>query len=164
MSIGTPFQYKFTSGYINAGLFYDDHRARDFDQSINSNNKLGYLIQANQSCNLIAKIKFDIFANYTSSRVDGVYLDNPISFVNLSLSRKFLNDSLTLRLWANDIFDRYKFTGTTRFNNMQATYLSEGDWHYFKIVLQWDFGALQPKNQERKISREELNRINTNQN
>ena len=68
--------------------------------------------------------------SYTSPRVDGIYTDNPISYLNVAVSRKFWNNQLQVRLLANDIFDTYKFTGISTINNNDWTYLSEGDWHF----------------------------------
>ncbi|MEM8899634.1 MAG: outer membrane beta-barrel protein, partial [Bacteroidota bacterium] len=123
--------------------------------------KPGFYLQMNHSIALPWKLKADLMVNYTSSRVDGVYTDNPISFVNFALSRFFLQERLRVQVWANDIFDNYKFTGITRFNAMEADYLSEGDWHFIKLSLNWNFGKLGASRLgDSRISRQELNRIN----
>ena len=66
----------------------------------------------------------------------------PSPYLNLSLSRKFFNERLTTTLWANDVFNDFRFTGTSQFNGTRMDYLSEGDWHYVKLMLQWSFGKL----------------------
>ncbi|MEL6988855.1 MAG: hypothetical protein AAGK97_13670, partial [Bacteroidota bacterium] len=71
-----------------------------------------------------------------------------------------LKDKLLCRIWFNDILDKWKFTGETQFNAMEGTYLSEGDWHFAKIVLSWNFGKMKSKTTKQQISNEELNRIN----
>ncbi len=162
-ALSFPLSFGKYSGFFTLGSYYDDHRTRDFEQIV-TNSRLGFYFQANQSLQLPWNIRFDAIINYTSKRVDGIYLDNPISFVNLALSKKILNDQLTIRFWANDIFDDYKFTGVTEFNAMRGDYLSEGDWHFVKLSLNWNFGKLgTEKVKENKISQSELNRINANQ-
>lgn len=161
-TVAYPINYKWYSAYFSVGAFYDDHKVADTDQFV-TNTRLGYILQANQTFQLPWGFRLDAYFKYTSPRVDGVYLDNSISYLNLALTRKFFNNHLTARFWANDIFDQFKFTGITSFNSMEADYLSEGDWHFFKFVLSWDFGKLGTGNfRENRISKKELNRVNRN--
>ncbi|MEM1119021.1 MAG: outer membrane beta-barrel family protein [Bacteroidota bacterium] len=162
VALSRPLSYKTWNGYFTVGTFYDDHQAMDTEGLI-KNDKLGYYVQVNQSLQLPWALKLDAYMNYTSSRVDGVYTDNPISYLNLSLSRKFFDNQLTVTLWGNDVFDKYKWKGVTNFNQMYATYLSEGDFHYIRLALNWNFGKL-GTNQfgGKQVSKAELNRINPN--
>ena len=161
-ALSRPINFKWYSAYVTIGTFYDDHQISDIDDVL-VNDKWGYYFQINQSIQLPWAFKLDAYCNYTSSRVDGVYIDNPISYVNVSLSRKFFNNQLTATLWGNDVFDKYKFTGITNFNQMYATYLSEGDWHFIRLSLNWSFGKLGTNQLGGKsISKSELNRINRN--
>ncbi len=164
ISLSRPFNYKGYTAYVTAGVFFDDHQVRDAEQVL-INDQAGYYFQVNQSVRLPWELRLDAVFNYTSSRVDGVYIDNPISYVNISLSRRFFRDHLKVTLWGNDVFDKFKYTGITNFNQMSATYLSEGDYHYLRLALNWDFGKLGTANLNGKqVSRSELNRINRNQN
>lgn len=159
-TLSRPVNFKKYSAYFTVGTFYDDHQVPDVDKLL-VNDKWGYFIQFNQSIQLPWAFKFDTYYSYTSSRVDGPYIDNPISYLNLSLSRKFFDNQLTATLWGNDVFDKFKFTGITNFNRMYATYLSEGDFHLIRLSLNWNFGKLGTNNFSRKqVSKAELNRIN----
>ncbi len=159
-ALSRPINFKKYSAYFTIGTFYDDHQVPDTDNLL-VNNKWGYYVQVNQSIQLPWSLKLDAYYNYTSSRVDGVYIDNPISYLNLSLSRKFFDNQLTATLWGNDVFDKYKFTGISNFNRMYMTYLSEGDFHYIRLSLNWNFGKLGTNNfGGKQISKSELNRIN----
>ncbi len=159
-ALSRPLQFKWYSAYFTAGVFYDDHQVRD-TETLLMNDKWGYYFQTNQSVQLPWLLKLDAYYNYTSSRVDGVYIDNPISYLNLSLSRPFFNKQLTATLWANDVFDTFKFTGISNFNQMYMTYLSEGDFHFIRLSLNWNFGKLGTNHLGGKqISKSELNRIN----
>ena len=155
-----PINFKKYSAYFTVGTFYDDHQVPDTDNLL-VNNKWGYYVQINQSLQLPWSFKLAANYSYTSSRVDGVYIDNPISYLNLSLSRKFFNNQLTTTLWGNDVFDKFKFTGISNFNRMYMTYLSELDFHYIRLSLNWNFGKLGTNNfGGKQISKSELNRIN----
>ncbi|MEO9964193.1 MAG: outer membrane beta-barrel protein [Reichenbachiella sp.] len=152
----------YSANFLFAG-FYDQHQITDTRGQLN-NNKPGYYFQINQFLDLPWRMKLATYIRYTSNRVDGVYTDNPISFINVSWSRKFLNDKLSVQIWANDILDRFKFTGDSNFNNMYMTYLSEGDWRFVKVTLSWNFGKLGAAGfNTKKISQEEVGRINKNQ-
>lgn len=159
-ALSRPVNFKKYSVYFSVGTFYDDHQVPDTDNLL-VNNKWGYNFQINQSVELPWSMKLAANYSYTSSRVDGVYIDNPISYLNVSLSRKFFNNQLTTTLWGNDVFDKFKFTGTSNFNQMYMTYLSELDFHYIRLSLNWNFGKLGTNNfGGKQISKSELNRIN----
>ncbi len=161
LSISRPVKAKWYSAYFSLGGFYDNQQTSNFDQSLFKNRNAGFYFQANQSFQLPFKMKLDTYFKYTSSRVDGVYLGVPISYLNVGLSRKFLNNALTVRFWANDIFNKFRFSGYTQFNNMEATFLSDGDFRFYKFSLNWNFGKLGTNAlREKKISRDELNRVN----
>ncbi|MEO0733784.1 MAG: outer membrane beta-barrel protein, partial [Bacteroidota bacterium] len=162
-TLSRPYAFKSISGFVSLGVFYDDHRIPDLGNRQAVNAQFGYNLQLNTQVSLPAELTFAGFANFTSRKVDGPYLDNPISFVNLSLSRRFFKDQLQVTLWTNDVFDRFWFRGTTEFNKMQASYISRGDWRFTKIALRWNFGKLQAGNTNGRSSRSELNRINQNQ-
>ncbi len=159
--VSRPFTYKGYSANFILGGFFDNHQTKDISDIL-ANQKAGFYFQINQFFKLPWAMQGAAYARYTSARVDGIYIDNPMSFINVSLSKNFFHDQLTVRLWANDILDRWKFTGIAAFNNMEGTYLSEGDWHFAKIVFQWNFGKLGTRAfSKKKISDEELGRINT---
>lgn len=140
-TVSRPLSGKWWSAYITAGIFYDHHAIADLEQQLN-NTKTGVYLRLAPSITLPGKLKFDAVLNYTSPRVDGVYDDNSVSYLNLSLSRKFFNERLTTTLWANDVFDDFRFTGVSHFNGTRMDYLSEGDWHYIKLMFNWNFGKL----------------------
>jgi len=148
-AVSRPLGGKWWSAYLTAGIFYDDHAVADLDQQLN-NTKTGVYLRLAPSLSLPGKFKFNAVLNYTSPRVDGVYNDNSVSYVNLSLSRKFFNDRFTATLWANDVFDDYRFTGVSHFNGSRMDYLSEGDWHYVKLMFNWNFGKLGNRNWKSK--------------
>ena len=163
-NLSRSFSHGSYSAYCSLGIFFDDHQIWDVEQTF-ANRKPGYFLQLNQSVELPWQLKLEAVFNYTSSRVDGVYTDNPISYLNVSLSRRLLQNQLRISLWGNDVFNKFRWTGTTNFNLMQATYLSEGDFHYVRLSLNWDFGKLGTQAlQARQVSGKELGRINRNQN
>ena len=161
-SLSYPLNIKKYSANFTIGAYYDNHKIKDISQAL-SNNKAGFYIQTWQSLSLPGAVKLDVSYRYTSSKVDGVYVDNPLSYMHISLSKSFFNNKLKVRLWGNDVFDKFKFIGTSDFNNMHMTYLSELDWNYYKVVLNWNFGKLNSKKLNKQlVSGTELNRINRN--
>lgn len=120
----------------------------------------GYYFYTNQSLQLPGDIKLECIIQYTSPRVDGIYRDTPVSAVSVAVSRKFFQNQLNVRVLGNDIFDEYKFRGTSDFGGIEMGYLSEGDWHFVKLSLNWSFGKLGTGAlREKKISKDELRRI-----
>ncbi|MEM9259558.1 MAG: outer membrane beta-barrel protein [Bacteroidota bacterium] len=162
VALSRPVSHGNFSAYLTAGMFYDDQRIQDISQQL-VNARLGYFLEASPSLRILDNWSVSAYAKYTSTRVDAVYVDNPISIVNLAVSRKFLKDRLKVTLWSNDIFDRNWFSGVVTFNGMSANYISRGDWHYTKIVFNYTFGKLQAKANLSSVGRSELNRINRGQ-
>ncbi|MEM6318959.1 MAG: TonB dependent receptor [Bacteroidota bacterium] len=159
-TVSFPIQRGWYSSYTTLGVRSETHYVADIEQQLR-NHQAGYYLQTHQSFQLPASIKFDVLYSYTSPRVDGIYRDRPISYLHLGLSRSFFNNHLRVNLWGNDILDTYKFRGTAAFNQSNFSYLSEGDWHYVKLALNWDFGKLGVQNfREKKLSKSELGRIN----
>ena len=158
-SLTFPINKKWYSSYNVIGGRMESHNFLDRGIVV-TNSKSGYYLYTNQSFQLPKNIKLEMIYQYTSPRVDGIYTDNPISALSVAVSRKFFNKHLSVRLLGNDIFDKYKFTGISIVSDTHMDYLSEGDWHFVKLSLHWDFGKLGINNfNEKKISKEELRRI-----
>lgn len=160
LSLSKAFQKGSYSAYLMLGGRYESHHYQDL--GLRSTNTLGgYFVYANQSVSLPLDVKFDVTFSYTSPRVDGIYRDNPISYLHVGLTRKFWQNRLLVNLRGNDILDKWRYTGTANVYNNDWTYLSEGDWQYAKLTLQWDFGKLgQQAFSGQKAAAEELTRIN----
>ena len=158
-SLTFPINKKWYSSYNVIGGRIEVHNYLDRGNVI-TNQQAGYYLYTNQSIQLPGDVKLEIIYQYTSPRVDGIYRDNPISAFSIAASRKFFNNHLSVRLLGNDVFDKYKFTGISTFNDIKMDYLSEGDWHFIKLSLNWDFGKLGVGNfRDKKISKDELQRI-----
>ena len=125
-----------------------------------TNQKPGFYIFTNHSFQLPRDITLELTYRYTSPRVDGIYTDRPISALSIAASRTFFNKHLTVRILGNDLFDNFKFRGTSQFYGNEWRYLSEGDWHFVKLSLVWNFGRMGVGSmKDQRISQEELQRI-----
>ena len=159
LTVTRPFQKGKYSSYYSVTARYEDHRYLDQEKEV-SNSKPGLYFYTSQSIILPEKINMSLIYQYTSSRVDGLYTDRPISSLSINLSRSFMNDKLKVSLHANDIFDQYRFKGKASIFGNDWTYLSAGDWRYVNLSLNWNLG----KNTSRGFkngnqSKDELNRI-----
>ncbi len=158
LSASGQINYKKYHANISLGGFYDKHNLQDFDREF-SNRRFGYYLQFNQKLGLPWGLQLAGYMRYVSTRVDGVYIDDPMSYLNLSLSKGFMGDQLNVQLWFNDVWDDWRFVGISTFNNMYMDYVSQGDWHFFKLSLNWNFGKLNAAGlNEKRISKDELNR------
>lgn len=160
LTLSMPLERGGWSSYYSLTSRWEDHRYED-QRRIVSNQTYGFYLYTNQTFQLPSRIKAEAIFQYTSPRVDGIYTDDPVSALSLAVSRKFLNDRLTARLLANDVFKNYKFTGTASVYGHAWTYRSQGDFRYLQLSLNWNFGKLTTTQlQPKAISEEELNRIN----
>lgn len=159
-NLSFPLQNKWYSSYTTLTARLDDHRF--FDRELaTSNQSFGVDIQSNHTFYLPKDFSFELFLKHNSPRVDGIYTDQSITMVSFGLSRSFLNNALTARLYANDIFKGFRFKGTYDVYDNEWTYLSEGDFRYVKLSLNWNFGKLGTNKLHNKhLYNSELNRIN----
>ncbi len=159
VSLTLPFQHKWWNSYNVIGARREAHHLLE-NEMITVNEQAGYYLFTQQTFQLPVDLKLTLNYQYTSPRVDGIYLDNPISNFGFTLSRKFFQQQLTVNMIANDIFNKYRFTGISTFDNTLLNYLSAGDMRSFRLTLHWDFGKLGTNVLgEKKISKAELNRL-----
>ncbi|MEN0048036.1 MAG: outer membrane beta-barrel family protein, partial [Bacteroidota bacterium] len=159
-NLSFPLQNKWYSSYTTLTARLDDHRFFDRDIAT-SNQSFGMDIQSNHTFYLPKDFSFELFLKHNSPRVDGIYTDQSITMISFGLSRSFLNNTLTTRLYANDIFKGFRFKGTYDVYDNEWTYLSEGDFRYVKLSLNWSFGKLGTNKLHNKhLYNSELNRIN----
>ena len=155
-----PLQNKWHSSYTTLTARLDDHRF--FDRAIaRSNVRVGYDIKSNHTFYLPKDFTLELYLQYASPRVDGLYTDGVVSAVSFGISRKFLNNALTARLYANDVFQGYQFRGTYDVYDNEWTYLNAGDFRFVKFSLNWNFGKLSTnKFNNKHLYNAELQRIN----
>ena len=154
-----PFNWKGWQSYNVLGARLEQHYYPDEGMQV-VNQQAGYYLFTRQSFALWPSTKLDISYQYTSPRVDGIYLDNPISNFGFSLNQSFWKKQLNASFVVNDLFNKFRFTGISTFDDTLLRYLSAGDMRSFKIVLNWDFGKLgSAAFKNKKISQAELNRF-----
>lgn len=158
-SLTLPFNTKGWQSYNVLGARLEQHYYPDEGIQV-VNQQAGYYLFSRQSFAVTTTTKLDLSYQYTSPRVDGIYLDNPISNFGFSLSQSLWHKQLNLSFVVNDLFNKFRFTGISTFNNAHLRYLSAGDMRSFKVVLNWDFGKLgSGAFKNKKISQSELNRF-----
>jgi len=154
-----PFNLKGWQSYNVIGARLEQHYYLDEGVQV-VNRQAGYYLFTRQSFALRPSTKLDVSYQYTSPRVDGIYLDNPISNLGFSLNQAFWKKQVNASFVVNDLFNKFRFTGISTFDNTLLRYLSAGDMRSFKIVLNWDFGKLgSAAFKNKKISQAELNRF-----
>ncbi|MEM8523407.1 MAG: outer membrane beta-barrel family protein [Bacteroidota bacterium] len=160
VNLSFPLQNKWHSSYTTLTARLDDHRFFDRDVA-RSNVRAGYNIRSNHTFYLPKDFTLELYLQYASPRVDGLYTDSSVSAVSFGISRKFLNNALTARLFANDIFRGYQFQGTYDVYDNEWTYLNAGDFRFVRFSLNWNFGKLgTSKLHNKHLKDSELNRIN----
>jgi hypothetical protein len=161
ITLSKSFSFGKYNAYAILGGRSEYHRFRDMGGLI-TNQKAGVYLYLNQSLQLPGDMRLELLYSYSSPRVDGIYTDRNVQFLNIGLSKSFIKNQLNVRLHANDIFDTYKFRGTAQVNDNDWTYLSEGDWRFVKLVLSWDFGKLSKQSlRQRKVSDSEAKRVSS---
>ncbi|MEM1216965.1 MAG: outer membrane beta-barrel family protein, partial [Bacteroidota bacterium] len=159
LTLSRGFQVGKYSSYNMFGLRSEHHQFRD-EGRLTTNATNGWYLYTSHNFLLPASFKLETSFTYNSRRVDGAYIDNPVYFWHAGISRKFLQDQLLVRLYANDMLDSYRFIGISNVLGNDWTYLSEGDWQFIQLSLHWEIGKMNTNAlQERKIGQAELQRM-----
>lgn len=133
--------------------------------TFNQNNPI-YSFNTNHSVNLGEGFKlqlgyFHLFPHYVSTtRIDD------ISNLSIGFQKSILKNKGTLRLNVNDLLWNQYPQGTTRFGNIDDTFISYRDTRYATLSLTWNFGkqSVQPQRRRNSGVQEELDRARQQQN
>lgn len=144
------------NAYMNLNLNYTINEA-DYGNNVVVDVRAGnYNIYQQHTFKLGKGWKGEISGWYSGPGVwGGVFLFDPSYSLNLGIQRKFINDKLNVRLFANDITFQSGWSGVSEFNGLRG--LGQGNWDSRRVSLSisYDLGNSNVKSRKRNTGIED---------
>jgi hypothetical protein len=123
------------------------------------NDRVSYTLQSNHTMKLPSNVKMELNLMYQSPAVNGLYLMDAMSRVDIAFRISIFKKKLDVTLKANDLFKGYKLHWTTDINGNRNDFDQ-----YFRvgsigISLRYNFSQGEKTKSQQNKSIEEMNRI-----
>lgn len=145
LSVSYPTKFaKWWNVYFSLNAYRSIYEATNDDFVALSQNTLSFYGQ--NTFTLPKGFKLEVSGWYSSPSVwGGTYQTRSLGSFNMALQKKFLDDNLTIRLAANDIFFTSPWQGDTRFGDLFIQGSGGYDSRQFSINLSYNFGRSEIK-------------------
>ena len=160
--VSYPFQAtKWWNVYFSMNAYHTDFKSSDVKFKPIAANVLSFYGQ--NTFNLPKKWNFEVSGWFASPGIwGGTFKTRSLGSLDLALQKKVLNDKVSIRIAATDVFFTSPWRGTTEFGGLKIA--GRGGWEsrQIKLNLSYNFGNKQLKaTRQRSTSNEdEKNRIN----
>lgn len=161
-----PFEVrKGWNAYFNFSASHIDNQATYPDGGVVDVQAYTYNIYTQQTFDLPWKLKGEISGWFSGPGVwGGVFLYENSWSLNLGLQRKFLNDQLSVRLSANDLFYESGWEGYSDYNGLYSEGRGNWDSRRVSMSLNYNFGNQKVKSRKRETGLEqEAGRVGSGQ-
>lgn len=157
LSISAPVQInKWWNAYFNGNFNHIDNQADYGDGKVVDVQAFSYSIYQQHTFDLPAGFKLELSGWYSGPGVwGGVFVYDPSYSVDLGVQKKFMNDKLTLRLSANDIFFQSWWSGVSEFDGMVSKGSGKWDSRRVGASASYRFGNDNVKSRQRQTGLEE---------
>ena len=132
---------------------YDKLISNDLTFSLKESKPLYYFYSSNQF-DVKKIIKIQLLAWYLGDKYDGLYYRKRSSLLSLGVEKDFFNQSLKVKLLANDIFHNDIPIGNYEVGQTFVEYGRTLNTDYYRIILTYNFGKLKKANYENTSSGE----------
>lgn len=154
----------FTKGWwtsnSNASLRYAKVIDNQYDFKFSAPKPQVYLY-TNNTFNVDNLFRVQLLAWYMGSRFNGIFYRKDYSTITLGIEKDLFKKALTVKLLANDIFNRYKLEGDYTVGETDVYYRRDYGMDYFRCIVMYNFGKLKNTNYKNKSTgQSENNRAN----
>lgn len=159
ISLNLPYENKWWTTYNALGFSYT---ALDFDRG---NNLLSYgrpmfYVYSYNAFRIPKVATIEATFQYVSAGAEGYFSFKPFSQLGFSISRKFLNDKLSIRLNFQDVYFGYREQGNSLISSMDIAYRNLYDTRYVRLSMTYNFGQLKSTGlKDRSVNKSEAGRI-----
>ncbi|WP_343673873.1 outer membrane beta-barrel family protein [Chitinophaga sp.] len=154
----------FTKGWwtsnSNASLRYAKLIDNTYNFKFSTPKPQVYLYTSN-TFNVNSLFRVQLLAWYMGARYNGIFYRKDYSTITLGIEKDLFNKALTVKLLANDLFNRYKLEGDYTVGATDVYYRRDYGNDYFRFMATWNFGKLKQTNYKNKSTgQSETNRAN----
>ncbi len=155
-NVSAPFTVnKWWDAYVNISGSHLDNQATYENGGTVDLQAFTYTLYQQSTFKLPAGFKGEISGYYSGPGVwGGVFEYDPTWSLNLGLQRKFLNDQLSVRVSADDIFYTSNWSGISRFNGLVSAGYGNRDSRRVNVNVTYRFGNQKVKSRKRKTGLE----------
>lgn len=158
-SLSVPFEVKFWSSNntLSASLdkFVDERPQLSFNEV-----RPGFYFYSYNKLNVMNQFDVEVSGEYVGAQNNGIYHIAPTGFLSAGLSKTFLNNALTCRLLANDIFHTNTRVISYQIGTIQTRTEIIPNTRFYRLSLTYSFGKLKKVTyRNRAIGGEETNRL-----
>jgi hypothetical protein len=155
-NVSAPFTInKWWDAYVNLSGSHLDNQATYENGGTVDLQAFTYTLYQQSTFKLPAGFKGEISGYYSGPGVwGGVFEYDETWSLNLSLQRKFLNDQLSVRVSADDIFYASNWSGVSSFNGLVSTGYGNRDSRRVNVNVSYRFGNQKVKSRKRKTGLE----------
>ena len=143
---------------INNFIIYNNDYKGEFNNQDIATQGWTFNIKSINTYNFRNGFSAELFTNYISKRTDGVYEIDPMFRIDLGVKKSFINDKLSLKLAATDVFNTLNYKSTSDVNNVAMKQNIRLDSRVVTLSLNYRFGSGKIKEKESSTN-EEQNRI-----
>lgn len=155
-NVSAPFTVnKWWDAYVNLSGSHLDNQATYENGGTVDLQAFTYTLYQQSTFKLPAGFKGEISGYYSGPGVwGGVFKYDKTWSLNLGLQRKFLNDQLSVRVSADDIFYTSNWSGVSSFNGLVSTGYGNRDSRRVNLNVSYRFGNQRVKSRKRKTGLE----------
>ncbi len=155
-NVSAPFTVnKWWDAYVNLSGSHLDNQATYENGGTVDLQAFTYTLYQQSTFKLPAGFKGEISGYYSGPGVwGGVFEYDATWSLNLGLQRKFLNDQLSIRVSADDIFYASNWSGVSSFNGLVSTGYGNRDSRRINVNVTYRFGNQRVKSRKRKTGLE----------
>ncbi|OOG67160.1 outer membrane beta-barrel family protein [Flavobacterium sp. A45] len=144
-SLSVPYGNDWWTSMNTVNVSYDEFVSNDIIFSIKESKPLYYFYSSNQF-DIKKVFKVQLLGWYLGEKYDGLFYRKSRSLLTLGVEKNFFNQSLKVKIMANDIFHKDKPEGNYEVGQTFVEYGRTLNTDYYRLILTYNFGKLKKVN------------------
>jgi hypothetical protein len=144
-SLSVPYSNDWWTSMNTVNVSYDEFISNDIIFSLKESKPLYYFYSSNQF-DIKKVFKVQLLGWYLGEKYDGLFYRKSRSLLTLGVEKNFFNQSLKVKLMANDIFHKDKPVGNYEVGQTFVEYGRTLNTDYYRLILTYNFGKLKKVN------------------
>jgi len=149
---------------LYTSTFYEENEllAVESVEKTYSNHTVGFYAQMYNGLTISnkANLTSDVTLLYISNTIHGSYDYKNMLNLSVSIKKEFWNRRASVTAGVNDIFNTYNVPVTSRYYNQDNSYFAQDESRLFTLGFKYNFGNARLRDNSRKPSTDEGNRLN----
>ncbi|MCC8410899.1 TonB-dependent receptor family protein [Mucilaginibacter sp. UR6-1] len=161
LNLNTPYTlFKWWTGNLTFTGFYNNFKANDLLGGNLNKGRASFFVKTTNTFLLPKEIKAEIMTFYQSSVAYGIYNIKPQYYIDMGLSRSFLNKKLNVKFAVSDVFWMRRNNITANYQTVDLDIRQKRETRIARINLTYNFGNTKIKARNRQTGADdESNRV-----